>query len=182
MGWTLGFGSGMVLLFRFHFVIFLTLPYHLQIHYTKGTPFLFSGCSGLSQFSDLFHLALLFFSSFTHVTFFTIGVSVYLALEVWFPCFQSSFRWSTFSLQAPLLKGAWSRPHLERFWAYLILTYGTRLPSMLFSVSIWLLAFSVSLATTSLISLDFFSFCYLDVSVHRVSFWYILLFMAYSLL
>lgn len=93
----------------------------------------------------LFHLSSAILFTFHSRYSFTIGVSFYLVLEVWFPFLQTSFGCSTcFSLLCltglvyPLCSG--------------VVALTTR----------------VSLATTSRISLDFFSSGYLDASVPQV--------------
>jgi len=92
------------------------------------------------QFPDLFHKSFASLFIFPHGTC-SIGVCMYLVLEVWYPFLQTSFWCST----------------LCSFFSY----HTGLLPSLVFWFSFpGTLTSSISLATTLEISLDFFSFCY----------------------
>lgn len=80
------------------FFVFTSLSlahlYLLQIHYTKGTSF-FSWLLWFRWFPGLFHLSLAILFTFHSRYSFSIGVSLYLVLEVWFPFLQTSSWCST---------------------------------------------------------------------------------------
>jgi len=93
---SLGFGSNTCLLSRFHFA-FACIPVLLANPLYKRYALLFSGCFGFCDFWFLFHFALHFFSTFTHVTSSLSVYFSYLVLEVWFPCIQTVSHCSTLS-------------------------------------------------------------------------------------
>jgi len=183
-----GFGSHKSKLFCFHYVFPLDFPsYALRARWVISVsnslalitckPIIqkvrhFFACFAIQGFRFYFTLALLFFSTFPHGTLFSIGVCSYLALDVLFTFLQASFRCST------LL--SWSLSHTRLFYSLwfclspisrLLAFLGSRLNLTPISTCVaMVLASSISLTATLDISLDFFSFSYLDDSVRWVFF------------
>ena len=124
------------------------------------------------RFQVLFHSAPAVLFTFPSRYFFTIGHQVVFRLGGWSPRIPSGFHVSAGTLDTAicvLVSLTWLSHSLVRlpirFSYHFTMNYAVRTPSVLL-LSVWPLP--LSLATTSGISVDFFSSPYLDVSVQEV--------------
>ena len=157
---SLGFGSHTDGLSRLHFA--LARPPHITCKsIIQKVRHSFLWLLRCRWFPGLFHLSLAILFTFHSRYLFSIGVSSCLVLEVWFPFLQTS-SWCSTLFRSFLLTGL--------FYPLRSVLFGALTPRG-------------SLATTSRISLDFFSSRYLDVSVPLVFlFWGFPLWISYLLL
>lgn len=144
---------------RFRYGLYLAYYINSQLHYTKGNIsfFLNSICFYVSYFRSFSTCFLLGFSTFTHVTSTLSVFHIIFSLIVWLTIYSNLHSTYIFFLRYI---------YTLFILSYLYIIYWL-LPSMFFYyIFIYHILYCIykaikgSFANTSLISIDFFSFCY----------------------